>query len=104
MTKTLTEPNYNLNCYQNVYTLDITVSNIVDGLKILQTLKSDKLKRLSLKAGLDYDISVYEDEVYDKVVFTIIITPDESSDVLDSAIFVKKFQEKIQSIKNNLTL
>lgn len=103
-TRTISHIKYELACYQNIFSLDIEVYNIIQGLKILQTLKSDKLKRLSLKAGIDYDITINEDPLYDIVIFTLVITSEDDSDNIKTATLVKKFVEKIKSIEKSLIL
>jgi adenosyl cobinamide kinase/adenosyl cobinamide phosphate guanylyltransferase len=103
-TKDTKEIKYQLNKYNNVFTLDITVYTIVQGLKMLQTLQSDKLQRLAIKAGLDIDISIIENIRDNGVLFMIIITAEEGNDMIENSILVKKYRDKIEAITSSIQL
>ena len=103
-TRTHKDISYKVRCYDQVHLFQITVFTITQGSKILQTLQSDKLKRLSLKAVLEYNISIEEDPLYNIVIFTVDITPEESDSLLDSTLLVKKFTNNVEEIEKNIEL
>jgi adenosyl cobinamide kinase/adenosyl cobinamide phosphate guanylyltransferase len=103
-TKDTKEIKYQLNKYNNVFTLDITVYTIVQGLKMLQTLQSDKLQRLAIKAGIDISILDIENIRDNEVLFIIVITVEEGNDMIENSILVKKYRDKIEAINSSIQL
>ena len=103
-TKDTKEIKYQLSKYNNVFTLDITVYTIVQGLKMLQTLQSDKLQRLAIKAGLDISILDIENIRDNEVLFIVVISVEEGNDMIENSILVKKYRDKIEAITSSIQL